>query len=88
MYYDAGIYDSSGPGTTMSVAAAKNALYLTQGDPDPIIGFTCDSGSSSCSDTASGQVLFIRQSKTPLPYPNWPNYTGCTWLRGDINPGW
>jgi hypothetical protein len=79
----------------MTIAAAKTLLQNNQGGSDPIIGFSCNTDPTgmgniaSCdTDTNIGNCYFIRRSKTPLPYPNWPNNYGCTWLRGDINPGW
>jgi len=88
IYYPDGYYDSTQTGN-MTVAAAKTLLSSTQGGSDPIIGFTCNSSTyADCTNITSGTCQFIRQSKTPLPYPNWPNNYGCTYLRNDINPGW
>ena len=90
-YYPASYYDSS-TAQNMTVSAAKTRLSSSQNDADPIIGFSCNSYTNTnndpttgCIDSSSGDCWFIRQSKLPLPYPQWPNTNGCTWIRSDIN---
>jgi len=86
-YYPGSYYDSSA-GQNMTVSAAKARMASTQGDSDPVIGFSCDvtgyNPNTGCTDSSSGQCWFIRNSKLPLPYPNWPNSYGCTWIRSDV----
>jgi hypothetical protein len=86
MKYPIGIYIPSALGKSTTITGAKTVVSANQGS-DPIIGFTCETGDSSCAEDASGRCWFIQNSKTPLPAPTRPHPTGCTWLKNGINPG-